>query len=79
MIDGKFIYQGKASMVQKYFEAELGYKFPAFSNPPDFFMSKMHPEKFENRERFPEYFEKYERLQGKSINALIAEKSTDKV
>ncbi len=41
---GKIIYQGRASKAELYFQDELGYLFPKYSNPPDFIMSKIHPE-----------------------------------
>jgi ABC-type multidrug transport system ATPase subunit len=41
MVAGKIIYQGAASESISYF-SKMGFKSPAFSNPPDYFMSIMH-------------------------------------
>jgi hypothetical protein len=44
LVEGKIIYQGNAKVVKEYFTNNFNLKCPNFSNPPDFFMSKIHHE-----------------------------------
>jgi ABC-type multidrug transport system ATPase subunit len=41
MVAGRLVYQGLASESVEYF-AQMGFRSPEFSNPPDYFMSIVH-------------------------------------
>lgn len=60
MVEGKVIYQGSAAQAEKYFADNFKLECPNFMNPADYFMSIMHHEALANRNRYPQYFEKYQ-------------------
>lgn len=62
MVEGRIIYQGNPREAVDYFGREFGLYCLEFFNPSDYFMSKMHYESVENRDRYPLYFSKYEKL-----------------
>lgn len=49
MIEGRFIYQGRAAEAPSYFDRYFGLKCGEFQNPADYFMSIMHHESAANR------------------------------
>ena len=61
MIEGRFIYQGRAAEAPNYFDRYFGLKCGEFQNPADYFMSIMHHESAANRQRYPKYFQEYDR------------------
>jgi ATP-binding cassette subfamily G (WHITE) protein 2 len=63
LLEGKIIYQDKASQAVIYFEKHFKLTCGQYVNPPDFFMSKIHYEDEKNREMYPKYFETYELVQ----------------
>lgn len=48
-------------------------------NPPDFFMSKMHHENPENVQRYPEYFNAFEKFQSEDLQNKMSMKLTNQV
>ena len=56
MIEGRFIYQGSAAEAPAYFYRNFGLTCGEYENPADYFMSIMHHESVENRNRYPKYF-----------------------
>jgi len=71
MIEGRFIYQGEAALAPDYFSKHFGLNVGEFMNPADYFMSVMHHESKENRDRFPQYFEAYEKFQVPDIKKML--------
>ncbi len=63
LLEGKIIYQDKASLVTDYFDKHFKLTCGQYVNPPDFFMSKIHYEDEKNRENYPKYFQTYELVQ----------------
>ena len=63
LLEGKIIYQDKASEVANYFDKQFKLTCGEFVNPPDFVMSKIHFEDEKNREMYPKYFQTYELVQ----------------
>lgn len=59
LVAGRLVYQGSAPDAEKYF-ANIGFRAPDFSNPPDYFMSIMHHESKVNVNNYPKYFSSYE-------------------
>jgi len=59
MVEGRFIYQGDAAHAPDYFSKNFGLEVGEFMNPADYFMSVIHHESKENRDRYPKYFETY--------------------
>lgn len=71
MVEGKIIYHGDAQKVKDYFVSSFNLRCPTFMNPPDFFMSKIHHESEENRNRYPLYMQTYdEKLSGEVSLAI---------
>jgi ABC-type multidrug transport system ATPase subunit len=56
MVEGRFIYQGEASLAPDYFSRHFGLTVGEFVNPADYFMQIMHHESKANRDRYPQYF-----------------------
>lgn len=75
LVAGKLVYQGNCAQAETYF-AQLGFKSPEFSNPPDFFMSIMHHESKVNVDNYPRYFTGYEQQLATPVNLMIESAST---
>ena len=58
MVEGRLVYQGLAGESAEYF-AQMGFRCPEFSNPPDYFMSIMHHESKKNVSNYPKYYQTY--------------------
>ena len=56
LLEGQIIYQDKASKVTDYFQTNFKLTCPEFTNPSDFFMSKIHYQDEKNRALYSEYF-----------------------
>ena len=59
MVEGRFIYQGRAADATDYFCSHFGLGCGEFQNPADYFMSIMHHEDPANRARYDNYFKTY--------------------
>ena len=44
LLEGKIVYQNKASQITDYFSSKFSLRCPNLMNPSDFFMSKIHYE-----------------------------------
>lgn len=79
LVEGRLIYHDKADQVTSYFQQNFGLVCPEFSNPPDFFMSKIHHQNPVHVELYPQYFDSYERIQKLTVSMKIEDKLTNKL
>lgn len=70
MVAGRLVYQGPAADSVPHF-AQMGFRTPEFSNPPDYFMSIMHHESKKNVANYPRYFQAYDQQIAPRINQAI--------
>ncbi|EWS75885.1 ABC-2 family transporter protein (macronuclear) [Tetrahymena thermophila SB210] len=84
MVEGQFIYQGTGGMnVLNYFSS-IGFKCPVYSNPADFLMSIMTPEREINVKNYDFYFLQYasnlkENVEANIKNSIEEEMQVDSI